>query len=51
MFVRQVDLVNPVSALIKPLDVITHVNAVSVRGMKLRDVLKVGVIFIQPLIV
>ena len=41
MFVRQIDAVNEASKLIRPQDVITDVNSVNVRGMKLRDVLKV----------
>ncbi len=41
---RQVDDVNPASKLIKPQDIVTDVNGVSVRGQKLSAVLKVCVL-------
>jgi hypothetical protein len=44
VFVRQVDALHPASAQVKPQDVLVDVNGRNARGMKLREVLEVGLI-------
>lgn len=51
VFVRQIDPVNPAGEKVKPQDVITDVNGVSVRGKRLSEVLRVRFMHVSAVMV